>query len=220
MRWLSLALVCLVTSCNMNYGGDAKYTDHGREKPTVEVLPLIDRTQTKLPWSLSKELTDFTRDRLKQSGRLLVAARAGAYPEMLRYTREDLMGTRMDFAKDFKGANYILLMELVSHQVTPYTRNMDLKPIYPVGGGEATEVIQMSLHMRLIDVRTDEPRVVMQREMPSNHLVPKGKEFANIGYADIRPGDPRFLATPLGRAHARMIRDVAEQVEQYIGLSR
>lgn len=223
MRTLSCLLGLLTTltlaGCSANMGGALRYTDEGVRKSTVEVLPVIDRTHTAFPWSLSQEVTEEVRYRLQRSPDMLVAARMGSsYPDMRRYKPEELMGSRMRFAKDFPGADYILLMELTDHEIKPYN-NETVKPVYPVGG-EATEVIMMRMHVRLIDARQEEPRVVMQREVLSNHLVPKGREFSAVDYAELQPGHESYLATPVGRAHARLSRDIAEQVQLYIEPAR
>ena len=69
-----LALFTLLgCSSKGNYEHATRFHDDGRAKPIVAFVPVFDRSESKLGWSLSEEFTDSLKNRLMKRNNFYVS---------------------------------------------------------------------------------------------------------------------------------------------------
>ncbi len=204
-------IIC--TGCSRDYGEFIKYHDDGRMKPRVAFVPVIDRSQQDLPWDVSDELTIGMREKLRLNGQLYLTKPQSIRRAYLTRSAEEWLSGDLEELRIFAPEHdFVVLTELVDHKHELYKRQK-IKPVYPAKG-EVGSVLMMTAHVRVIDIRQEEPRVVLNQYVHSNHMIPKKR--MDLDYRQIPWKATTYLETPVGRAHARLQRDLVAQVEQYV----
>ncbi len=75
--------------------------------------------------------------------------------------------------------------------------------------------LTISVHLKIVDVRTEKPQVVFQEVIDHNTLL----EGALPSEDALNWQDPSFRVSPIGLAHAKVSREVATRIEDYIKLA-
>ncbi len=212
-----LSLSIILVSCTSGPIQPLRYHATGIAKPVVAVLPIIDITDYQLDWDLSDELTVGICQRMIDRGALYLAPEESMKIALKRFEGVDLIDTDENFIRDFAASNeFLVLMELIEHKEVPYNRQR-IKPIYP-SDGEIENVLMMKLRIKVFDLRNGVPQIILQEIVHSNHMMPKAPVYYD--YNKINWGNEIYSTTPIGRAHARLERDVAVQVEKYISVAK
>jgi hypothetical protein len=210
---LLFSLLVALSGCQREYGEFIRYYDDGRMKPRVAFLPIIDRSQQELPWRISEELASGIREKLKSAGNVYLTG-----PELIRrgyetisaeeWVAADLEEFRL-FAPDH---DFVVLVELLDHAQEAYN-GQKVQPVYPISG-KAGSVLKITVHLKVIDIRKEVPRTILTQYLHSNHLVPVAR--VDLDYRQIPWKATTYKETPVGRAHARLERDIVAQLEKYI----
>lgn len=193
----------------------AYYHDDGRSKPVVALIPVFDRSNAKVAWNLSEEFTDHMRQRFSKRNNFYLNS-----ADQINTEIETLSESNNPFAPDiswitraFKGEEYVIFTELVEHDIHPKKSKGSvfdkLTPSYE---------LSMTMRVRVFDLRSDMPRVVLQELMHQDHLIPKP---ANL--SDSKPNlwkKRTFFITPLGLAHMQFSKEIVERIEDYVLLSK
>ena len=213
----SLLFVCLLlcSGCSRQYAEFIKYHDDGRSKPTVTLLPIIDAAGHQLPWDVSEEITEAIRERLMQAGELYLPSTEEVDQLVRQAGSAKKLVQQVGRTTNLVTSDYVVVMELVDHRKVPYFRQK-VKPIY-VAEGEISSVLMMMVRLKVLDVRQDKAKVVLQQIVHSNHMIPKNKERSS--YSDTKWGSETYLATPMGQAHSRLGRDLSKQIGHYVNYS-
>lgn len=191
------------------------YHDDGRSKPIVALIPVFDRSNAEISWNLSEEFTDHMRQRFSKRNNFYLNS-----PDQINTEIETLGALNNPFTPDvswvaraFKGEEYVIFTELVEHDLHPKKSKGSffdkLTPSYE---------LSMTMRIRVFDVRSDIPRVVLQELIHQDHLIPKP--------SDLSERDPNlwkkrtFFVTPLGLAHVQFAKEIVERIEDYVLLSK
>lgn len=74
--------------------------------------------------------------------------------------------------------------------------------------------LSMHIHLEILDLRDEKPKVILQEVLSSSALVAK-EEPLNIDWRDAS-----FRMSPLGLAHRKLSREIATRIEDYILLAK
>ena len=212
-----LILSLVATGCNQ-YKSDqdqtASYHDANHLKPVVAIVPIIDSTQNDLPWSLSDEFTAAIDYRLSRNNNL--------YLVDLQKTRTNLkktkgiqtpFGTDVNWIKKaFSDSEFVVFLELVEHEEV--FRQDRKKPSDPT---LCSADLNMSMRVRVFDLRGDQPRVILQELVNDTHFVPR--QFTHVNFYQTPWGEQSFNISPMGLAHAEFSKELATRIEDYILLA-
>lgn len=210
------ALLALVTSgCDEN---DAPYQAYYQpkvvRKPVVAVVPVIDSTQNDYSWNLSEALTASVFQKLVEHGSFFLVS-----PERVRKETKNLSETQNPFGidtswikKTFQGNEFVVFLELVEHQeVLRQSRQS------PLARQECPADLNMSMRVRVFDVRGNQPKVVLQEIVHDTRYVPR--QFTKENFTQVAWGDPEFEYSTVGMAQADFTRRIVSRVEDYIQLA-
>ena len=165
---LSLALFTL--GCNQQNSSQAtRYHDDGRLKPIVAFVPVFDHSDNDLSWDVSEELSQTIYHRLTQKNRLYLVA-----PEDMRVLTHKLTNQQNPFGSDlgwmrkaFANQEFVVFLELVEHEEVPVQSSRSAAP------EELSANLNMSVRIRVVDVRGAEPHVVLQELIHDTHSIPR-----------------------------------------------
>jgi hypothetical protein len=208
MRYIPAILIGLAAvSCNRNSNEQvSRFHEDGRIKPSVAVASMLDTTSFDAPWSLSEELTQGVMDQIAKSGSIFVHSQ-----EESPFT-ENPFGTDLSWMKrEFDSEEFVVFLELVEHEFTPVkTKGVTLQ--------EASSNLNMSVRMRVIDLRPETPKIVLQEMIRDSYFVPKTlipNDYSVDGW-----GSEGYRKTPMGIAHTQLIKDIASRINDYIVLAK
>ncbi len=211
-----LALFTLLgCSSKGNYEHATRFHDDGRAKPIVAFVPVFDRSESKLGWSLSEEFTDSLKNRLMKRNNFYVST-----PSDINAAIADLSAENNPFAADttwikeaFENHEYVVFTELVEHDIHPKElKGNFLDKITP------SSELAMTMRIRVFDLRGTNPEVILQEFVHQNHIIPKPANLTD-------PNPERwkkitYSVSPMGLAHAQLSKEVVKRIEDYILLSK
>ncbi len=204
-------LALLLGGCNDD-DDDTSITSYQEEKkPIVSIVPVIDNTKNDYNWNLSDELSCaiYNRIALKDT---VVVNKASQVRKKLRQMKESRYPFGHDIAwtkKAFQGDEFVVFLELVDHEEVPKInrkKQIDLK-------NNSVE-LNMSMRVRVIDLRKDEPKIILQELVHDSHYIPRPLTQAN--FLQVEWGDDGFGVSPIGLAHAGFTKQIATRIEDYI----
>lgn len=214
MRKLPILFLAMLaaSSCSNNNSQDnvSIYHEDGRAKPVVSVASLIDTTSFDCSWSLSEEFTTEIVNQLSTSGQIYVRSHTD-FP-----FSENPFGN--DFAwmkKEFRNQEFVVFLELVDHSFTPATNG---KKTYTISPQEVSMNLNSSVRVRVMDMRTATPKIVLQEMISGSYFIPK--TLLPTDYEQIVWGSEEYNQSPMGIAHSQLISEVVSRVSDYILLAK
>lgn len=193
------------------------YHRSGCAKPIVAVLPVINNASEKLVnWDVSREMTEEIRRRVFTSQKLYLLRESGS-----RELAEQLsVPNPVELAKipslKMGAAEFIVLAEVIDEKETPYGipgASHDKPHLEEVGA-----VLSMAMRVRVLDVRGDQPRIILQEVL--NHEQNVSRAYLNCNYEKASWGTEAYERTPIGMAHNKIARELVARIEGYIGASK
>lgn len=170
LRALLLMLVLLLfVACGPRYGEFYPRHDDGTVKPRVVLLPIRDVSGQS---EMAADLMQNIQYRLMDRGDIYV------YPEDSVNRQLDRMGNvyffspDVSFARQFGGADFVVATELVECRSDLYG-NVEDKCMPP--HLQRKNLLMVKLRVRVIDLRCNEPHIVLQEMMSRNLLIPNRK---------------------------------------------
>lgn len=216
-RFLKVGLLCAsaltIGGCQKG-GGSSTTALHtlSENKPCVALAAVIDRTPKKYDWNLAEELGQRVASHLVHHGALALQS-----PERVKNLAKKMRGNPFDLQvgwikETFAGENFVAFLELVSHDEvfrTSKTKEVDL--------ATCAADLNMSMRIRLFDLRGKEPIVLLQEIVHDTHFIPK--QFTRINFDQVSWGDEDFDFSPVGMAHVQFTKQIARRIEDYIALA-
>jgi len=208
MRKLSAVLLGLsIISCGK--GGDemSRYHEDGRAKPVVAVASMIDTTSFECPWSISEELTSMIASQIGQSSEIFVN------PKEEFAFAENPFGNDLSWIKrEFNNHEFVVFLELVQHENAPVAKDKKAAAF------EVSTNINIAVRVRVLDLRSSAPKVVLQELIRSSYYVPK--TLLPTDYNEVVWGSEEYRTTPMGIAHAELVQEVVSRLSDYILLAK
>lgn len=202
----------LFSGCSPNNSSEqTTYHKDGRAKPKVALLPVIDSSESSLPWSLSQEFTEGLQGRfLKQSNLFLlhdynvIRLKKGINP----FTEESSWLQEME-----SSAEFVVFVEIAEHSLIPKTDeslfNISNAPSYH---------LNVNVRVKVVDMRQKQPKTILQEIFQENYTIPW--QLSSIDYSKTSWGKTSFFISPMGLAHAGLMRKISAQIEDYILLAQ
>jgi hypothetical protein len=207
-RFLALAILSLFvfTSCGNKTETEqqhvSKYYDDGRARPVVAVGTVIDSTSYDLPWSLSEELTHLVQKQLSTNQNIFLAS-TDEIDEFLTNS-DNPFDANVSWMKDrFEPNEFLVFLELINHN--------ELKK-------DSITNLDMTVRIRIVDVRTKKPRVILQECLKDNYYIAKGS--IKEDYQSTVWGSNEYDNSRMGMAHKQLAKDIADRISDYIALSK
>jgi hypothetical protein len=189
----------------------------------VTITSIYDHQDIKLPWSLAEDLTDMIRTRLINKGNVFVAN-----PPLPKVENEEepsitvlehydenksLVVHNENLKAKFPDSEFVVFMELAQHQVHPKQENDSfIDKITP------SHALDISLRIRIYDLRGEIPKVILQEMIEQKHLLPK--QFAKLDYDSALWGKKTYSISPMGFAHAQLVKEISNRIENYLILAK
>ena len=185
-----------------------------QEKPIVSIVPVIDNTKSDYDWSLSDELSSTIYYRLAQQDNFFIvdAPQVRAKTKKLK-EGENPFGPDISWVKKaFQGDDFVVFLELVEHEeVYKQDRKKTADP------QECSADLNMSMRVRVFDLRGTEPKTVLQELVHDSHFIPR--QFTQANFYQVPWGHASFSISPIGLAHAEFTKEIASRLEDYILMS-
>jgi len=121
-----------------------------------------------------------------------------------------------DYERLAGGSDFVVVSELVEHKDIPY-RGQKMQSLY-TKDGDVDTVLAMKLRVRVVDLRTAQPRIVLQEVVHSNHMVRKHER--SVDYRQIGWGSSGYEETAVGVAHRRLAEELAGRIDRYASFMR
>ncbi len=209
MRYLStLMLSVLAIGCTRTSDFATRYHEDGRAKPVAFIASMIDTASFEAPWSISEELTSMIVSQVGHSGKIYVVSKED------ETFAENPFGQDLSWMKnEFPDQEFAVFLELVEHDITPVSKTKKDTPIQ-----EMSSNLNMAVRLRVIDVRGQTPKIVLQEIVRDSYFIPK--TLIPTNYNVTMWGSPEFAKTPMGVAHSQIVREVATRVSDYILLAK
>ncbi len=210
-RFFSFALVLLALAAGCVSAPTAPQAP--RCRPQIALVPVINGTNVKLPWDVETELTDDILDCLMCEGAFWVSP-YNQYECALEQTKgRDYFGIDLSFANHFSHNDFLVIVELVEHEMKPYRRE-EYPDLMVSHTPDRHQVLALSARIRVIDLRFEEPAIVRQEIVETYKLVsPKAAKVCYDGLNDLVP---EYSNTPLARGHKELAALVASKIEEAV----
>lgn len=224
---LAAGITSLLIGCNSDrYQQHAvRFHEDGRAKAVVTLTPVFDHHDIHLPWSLADDLTEMIKTRLLKKANVYIGN-----AENLKKTYEDedqliekpfehyeenkSCAIHVDSLKvKFPKTDFVVFLELAEHEIHP--KNISgsfLDAITP------SQELQLSMRIRIYDLRFEVPQIILQELVEQKHLVPK--QLAKLDYDSPIWGKKTYSISPVGFAHAQLAKEVAQRIENYLILAK
>jgi hypothetical protein len=209
-----LLLSLLVTSCAPRYKEYFAYTDEGFEKPKVAILPVLNSSKAVLNSDISDEIIFGLRNSICSMDKLF------PLPQSDVNAAAALIGDAHYFTPDvspwkgFLNAHYAIVMEVSQHKIVPFEKGA-FSNLYPTNGGHSNQVLAIKVRLRILDVKYNQAKLVLDEIVESNHMMPWG--FDQAVNKECSFDSPYYANTPFGMAHNRLIWQLSSRIHQVIG---
>lgn len=207
----ALLAAVLMVGCGSRYVDYFPYHESGKPKPKVVLLPLRDDTGA-CAWDVANELNSGLSYQVMCNGQLFLIA-DDEVQSRLEGCSIDYFTPDLSFSKRFCGADYVVALELIEHDIIPYQRGMCLWYVSPQKY-HWRSVLQTKVRLRIIDVHCMAPTIVMQEIYTCHYPIPTDKEC--IDYSRCCWGTDVYPTTPWALAHQRLISELVCRVESVI----
>ncbi|MCB1181366.1 MAG: hypothetical protein KDK55_05030 [Chlamydiia bacterium] len=205
----------LFCGCAGPYRDTCIYQDSGKTKPIVVVLPVILSSSVendeRICWDLAEEFSEQIRWRIFDSSRLYLLRDMGDASVARSLNIKNLNALNHLHIEGVGAAEFVVCTELVKHEETPYK-------IGKATLEEAGAVLALDFRIRVIDIRGEHPKVILQELIHHDHFI--ARSYLHSDYTRSVWGTEAFERTPMGMAHSRMAREIVSRVESYIQIAK
>lgn len=180
-------------------------------QPIVSIVPIIDNTKHNYDWSLSDELSSAIYAQVSQKDDLILN-----HSSQVRAKANPLLETHNPFDADiswmkraFRNEEFVAFLELVEHEEV-----LNQNKIKPQDPHTCSSELRIGMRVRVIDLRGQEPKVILQELIHDAHHIPS--PFNHLNFYQVSWKDPSFDVSPIGAAHAKFTRALSERLADYI----
>ncbi len=182
-----------------------------QNKPIVSVVPIIDNTRGNYDWNISDELSSCLYERLKQLNHIAIVDPHQVIAKIKRLNeKNNPFASDISWVKNaFQGEEFVAFLELVEHEERILQdRKKTSNP------SECNAHLNMSMRVRIFDLRDKEPKVILQELVHDSHFIPR--QFTQENFYQVPWGNASFSISPTGLAHAKFIKEIGNRIDDYI----
>lgn len=205
-----LTLGVTLTSCKNESDSSTSMATTSSTKPAVAVVPLIDNSEHALKWNIADEITYTLCTKLDQKKLFDLAL-----PSKIRMQTKRMKGSYNPFGNDiswvkqvFAEEDFVVFLELLEHREVPTSSDKTISPAM------TSAELKVGLRLRIVDNRSDTPKVTLQEILQDSHFIPK--QFNQYNFEQCSWDSEEFTLSPVGMAHSQLIKEVKERIEAYI----
>lgn len=204
----------LLSSCQKQNNDTASLEQSYLQKPAVAIAPVIDNSESGLGWDLSDELTYTLSSRLVQKAKFSVADPQKTKTQIRKIkTNNNPFGADLNWTKKaFPGEDFVVFMELIEHRESLNDTRQNRAP------ESSPAQLNLSMRLRIVDVRNPEPQVILQEIIQDSHFIPR--QFTSYNFNQSPWNSEEFSISPVGIAHSLLIKELSSRIEDYIYLSK
>ena len=74
--------------------------------------------------------------------------------------------------------------------------------------------LNITIRLRIVDLRPFEPKIILQEMIHDTHHIPR--QFTRANFYQVSWENEHFHISPLGLAHAELVKDLCNRLEEYI----
>jgi len=209
---LSVSLLALIAcGCDDNGNSQSISQTSTQAKPIVSIVPVIDNTKNDVDWNLSDELSSMLYSRIAQKNHLHLVDSSHVRAKTKKLSdKNNPFGADITWTKQsFQGDDFVVFLELIEHEEV-----LNQNKRSPTDPSNCSANINISMRVRVLDVRGEEPRVILQELVHNSHSV--ARQFTQINFFQVPWGDPSYSISPMGLAHEEFTKEVSSRIEDYI----
>ena len=208
MRYLPIFLATIFAAGCYNRCQDetlTRYHEDGYAKPVAALPAMIDTTSYDAPWSISDEITSVIGKAIAKSGKIFIQSQ-----DDFAIASNPFCGDLSWMKREFQNQEFAVFLELVEHELIPSSK--------PSKDNESSHYLKMGIRVRVIDLRSSQPKVVLQEIVRDSYYIPK--TLLPVDYNTVAWGTNEYKSSPMGTAHNRIAQEVAARVSEYILLAK
>ena len=208
MRYTLLSLAALLAfGCHRQPAETSRFHEDGRIKPSVAIASMLDTTSFDASWSLSEELTKGVMQQISSTGEIFVHSQ-----EESPFT-DNPFGSDLSWMKrEFQGEEFVAFLELVEHEFAP------VRSKGSSNDQESPSNLNMAVRLRVVDLRGERPKIVLQEMIRDSYFVPKN--LIPTDYSVDVWGTEGYRKSAMGVAHSGFIQEIASRIADYILLAK
>jgi hypothetical protein len=196
----------VLASCSDSSQNDtvtsSKYYDDGRAKPVVAISSIVDSSNYDISWSLSEELSYLLKSKLSKNKNIFLTAPTEI--DDVLTNSDNPFDVNINWMKErFQNHEFLVFLELLNHNELVKDNITNL---------------EMSMRVRIIDVRGKEPKIVLQECVNDNYYIAKGS--IKEDYQTATWGTLEYANSRMGLAHNQLTKELANRISDYIELSK
>lgn len=205
---MSFFLMIVAVSCaGPRYVDYFPYNDEGIAKPRIVVMPVLDRVNPQVPWSVSEELTDSLYYSLMNSGELYVLSPQEIGQAYTQYSAETFFGEDLSCCRYFCNADFIVAIEIIDHGT-----------VEDVRCNPCNRIVNLRARVKAIDTRCQCPTVVLYEIIEANYKT--AGDCSRVNYENYAWGTDQYCRTPLYTAHSRLVANITDRLEKTFRVAR
>lgn len=193
---LSALILLFFVGCGPRYGDFFPCHDDGTVKPRVVLLPISDVTGR---CDVAEAFMQCIRDNLMDHGILYVYPEESVNRQLERMGNVSFLSSDISYANQFGGADFVVATELVTCKSDQYG-NVEDKCMPP--HLQRKHLLMVKIRIRVIDLRCNEPTIVLQEMLERSLLMPCKK-----------PGEDEIDRCCFRLASRRLIDDYVKRLE-------
>jgi len=205
MRYIALAIFSFLVfvSCDKSTNQvTSRFYDDGRSRPIIAVSSVIDSTAYDLPWSLSEEFSQLIKSDLLNHSNLYLSSSDDIDSSLTN--SDNPFDIDVSWMKDrFEKNEFLVFLELLKHD--------EIKK-------DTITNLDMTMRIRIIDVRSKQPKVILQECLNDNYYIAKGAIKAD--YQNNVWGSAEYHNSRMDMAHQQLAKQIASRISDYIALAK
>ncbi len=212
---ISVSTLVLLSGCLKKGSTDVStVAEEINARPIVALVPIIDSSKSDLSWNISEELTDMLFQRLAKRDKFYLASPQKVEAQLKRTdAASNPFSTDLSWVKKvFNSSEFVVLLELFEHEERH--RLEESRPAIHANLKESSADLNISVRLRAIDLRGETPRIALQEIIHESHHIPR--QFTRQNFYQVSWNNDTFSISPLGIAHADLVKSIASRLEEYI----
>jgi len=211
--YTALAATILLAGCQHDTQ-DTHLSSKGKSaKPKIAIAPAIDDSDHSTSWNLSDEITYSLFFKMDQKNKfeLTDPQITKSITRRLPSHHEPLSGDLKWIKRAFSKDDFVIFLEMLKHEEAPNITDRTNKI------EDCSANLNMTLRVVVFDIRNDLPKVILQEIINDTHFIPR--QFNQYNFHQVSWGHEDFFISPIGMAHAQMIKEISSRIENYISLA-
>lgn len=167
-KFIFSLIILSLFGCGPRYVDFFPYHDDGSPKPQVAMTVFAKLQNQENIAILENEILEDIRYVLMDNGELFLISQEETETALNNIDKQALIYQDINLAKTFCDVDFFAVIEIIDYQLFPFECMLDARyalPSYP-----NQSVLKMNARIKIYDLRTASPRVVLQ-EIMENHVI-------------------------------------------------